>query len=70
MFELSVERMNLDKKEILIVGDRLETDIAGGQALGARTALVLSGVSTRQQVSGWNPQPDVIANDLTELISY
>jgi 4-nitrophenyl phosphatase len=68
MFELSAERMMLIKKEILVVGDRLETDIAGGQALGARTALVLSGVSTSQQVSNWNPQPDVVANDLQELI--
>jgi 4-nitrophenyl phosphatase len=70
MFDLSMERMKLSNRETLIVGDRLETDIAGGQALGARTALVLSGVSTRQQVSHWNPQPDLIANDLTQLISF
>jgi 4-nitrophenyl phosphatase len=69
MFELSAERMKLNINEILVVGDRLETDIAGGQALGARTALVLSGVSTPQQVSNWTPPPDVIAKDLTELIS-
>jgi 4-nitrophenyl phosphatase len=69
MFELSAERMGLNNKEILIVGDRLETDIAGGQALGARTALVLSGVSTSQQACNWKPAPDLIAKDLTELIS-
>jgi 4-nitrophenyl phosphatase len=69
MFDLSIERMKLSSKKILVVGDRLETDIAGGQAMGARTALVLSGVSTRQQVSNWDPQPDLIARDLTELIS-
>jgi 4-nitrophenyl phosphatase len=69
MFELSSDRMKLRKNEILVVGDRLETDIAGGQALGARTALVLSGVSTSQQASNWNPPPDIISTDLTELIS-
>ena len=69
MFDLSKERMKLSRDEILVVGDRLETDIAGGQAMGAHTALVLSGVSTSQQASNWNPQPDMIANDLTELIS-
>ena len=61
--------MELRKEEILVVGDRLETDIAGGQALGAHTALVLSGVSTSQQASNWNPPPDLIAKNLTELIS-
>jgi len=69
IFELSAERMNLNNNEFLVVGDRLETDIAGGQALGARTALVLSGVSTSQQASIWKPQPDVIVKDLTELVS-
>jgi 4-nitrophenyl phosphatase len=69
MFELASERMELNKSEILIVGDRLETDIAGGQAFGARTALVLSGVSTRQQASNWSPPPDLIASNLDHLIS-
>jgi 4-nitrophenyl phosphatase len=69
MFELASEQMKLNKSEILIVGDRLETDIAGGQALGARTALVLSGVSTRQQASNWSPPPDLIAINLDQLIS-
>lgn len=68
MFELSAERMGLSKDEILVVGDRLETDIAGGQAVGSRTALVLSGVSTLQQSLEWVPPPDLIAKDLSELV--
>jgi 4-nitrophenyl phosphatase len=68
MFELSAERMELGKNEILVVGDRLETDIAGGQAIGSRTALVLSGVSTLQQALDWVPAPDLIAKDLSELV--
>jgi 4-nitrophenyl phosphatase len=69
MFELPAVRMRLSKEEILVVGDRLETDIAGGQGAGNRTALVLSGVSTHQQAMQWTPPPDLIARDLTELIS-
>ncbi len=41
MLNLCVERMGISVREALVVGDRLETDIAGGQAIGARTALVL-----------------------------
>ncbi len=68
MFELSVERLDLHLEQVLITGDRLETDIAGGQAIGARTALVLSGISTRAQAEAWNPPPTVIAADLAELV--
>ena len=69
MLELAAERIGLTKDEVLVVGDRLETDIAGGQAMKARTALVLSGVSTRQQAEAWKPKPDSIAKDLDELTS-
>ena len=68
MFRLCAERMQLNMPEILMVGDRLETDIAGAQAVGARTGLVLSGVSTAEQAAHWQPQPDLIAQDLSSLV--
>ena len=68
MFTLAAERMGLEMPEILAVGDRLETDIAGGQGVGARTALVLSGVSTQEQAQQWKPQPDLIVKDLATLV--
>jgi 4-nitrophenyl phosphatase len=68
MLELAAQRMGLNKDEVLVIGDRLETDIAGGQAMQARTALVLSGVSRLEQLDQWNPKPDLIARDLTELV--
>ncbi|MBI5840059.1 MAG: HAD-IIA family hydrolase [Chloroflexi bacterium] len=68
MMELALERLGAKKEETLIVGDRLETDIAAGQAVGCPTALVLSGVSTREQAEAWRPQMDLIADDLASLI--
>lgn len=68
MFRLSAERMQLSMSEILVVGDRLETDIAGAQGVGARTAFVLSGVSTHEQGEQWRPRPDVVAQDLATLV--
>jgi phosphoglycolate/pyridoxal phosphate phosphatase family enzyme len=69
MFALCAERMHLEMRETLVVGDRLETDIAGGQAVGAHTALVLTGVSTAAQADAWQPRPDLIAQDLAALVS-
>jgi 4-nitrophenyl phosphatase len=68
MFEVAAERIGVGKEEVLVVGDRLETDIAGGQAWGARTALVLSGVCTADQARAWRPKPDIVAADLAELV--
>lgn len=68
MMELSLEILGTKKEETLVIGDRLETDIAAGQAVGCPTGLVLSGVSTRQQAEVWNPQIDLLADDLSALI--
>ncbi len=68
LMELSLEKLGMRKEETLVVGDRLETDIAAGQAVGCPTALVLSGVSTREQADLWRPQIDIIVDDLATLI--
>ncbi len=68
LFQLAAERMQLTKDQVLVVGDRLETDVDGGKAWGARAALVLSGVSSRQQLEGRRVQPDLVAPDLAHLV--
>ncbi len=62
MMHMALERLGTTPEETLVVGDRLETDIAAGQAAGCKTALVLSGVSTRQQAKDWQPAPDFIVD--------
>jgi 4-nitrophenyl phosphatase len=69
LIELACERLGTAKNETLVIGDRLETDIAGGQAAGCPVALVLSGVSTREMGEAWKPKVDVIAEDLAALVS-
>lgn len=69
MLQACLDRMGLQPGQALVVGDRLETDIAGGQAAGCKTALVLSGVSTRAQAEVWRPAVDHIAPDLEALLA-
>jgi 4-nitrophenyl phosphatase len=68
LMELSLEKLGTTRQETLVVGDRLETDIAAGQAVGCPTALVLSGVSTLEAADLWRPKVDIIARDLAELV--
>lgn len=69
LMELSLEKLGTKKDETLVVGDRLETDIAAGQSVGCPTALVLSGVSTQEQADEWMPKMDLVAGSLAELVS-
>lgn len=68
LMDLSLEKLETKKEETLVVGDRLDTDILAGQRVGCPTALVLSGVSTRDQAEGWKPEIDIIVDDLAALI--
>ena len=68
MYRVAMERMATLPKETLVVGDRAETDIIGAQALGCRSALVLSGVTTLEQAKAWQPTPDLIVADLNAVL--
>jgi len=68
MMYMALEKLGTSPNETLVVGDRLETDIAAGQAAGCKTALVLSGVSTMEQAKKWQPAPDFIFDDLAALL--
>lgn len=67
LMELALEILGTPRDRTLVVGDRLETDIAAAQAIGCPSALVLSGVSTRKQAESWNPPVDLILDDLSSL---
>lgn len=68
LMELALEKLGTAKESTLVVGDRLETDIAAGQEVGCPTALVLSGVSSKIQADAWKPAVDILADDLASLI--
>lgn len=68
LFEMALRGMGGDG-EVLVIGDRLDTDILAGIRLGAQTALVLTGVSTREEAEAGEIKPDYIFEDLPDLIA-
>jgi HAD superfamily hydrolase (TIGR01457 family) len=56
--------------EMLMVGDRLYTDIALGKTAGVKTALVLTGETKREDLKNALFQPDIICENLTDLLQY
>jgi 4-nitrophenyl phosphatase len=60
------EKTGFSPTEMMIVGDRLYTDIALGKA-GMRTALVLTGETHLEDLPSTPHQPDLILSDMFEL---
>ena len=68
MFDQALDYLGTSASRTLVIGDRLETDIACGQNTGCLTAVVLTGVTSRQMAEAWRPAPDLIADDLASII--
>ncbi|MBW3588931.1 MAG: HAD-IIA family hydrolase [Actinobacteria bacterium] len=56
----------LGSEGVLLVGDRLDSDIAGAKTVGWDSALVLSGVTGRN--SQMKPAPDFVLENLHEIL--
>jgi 4-nitrophenyl phosphatase len=67
MFQLAMSALGAPVQATAIVGDSLETDIRGGRALGLKTILLLSGVTSRQQLEQSELQPDLVYQDISAL---
>jgi NagD protein len=67
MAAVALERLGLPSRRCLLVGDRLETDIRMGQEAGMQTAVVLTGVTNREDVNEWDSPPDFVVENLGEL---
>ena len=68
MMEMALEQLNLSPQEIIMVGDRLSTDIAFGQNAGCATGLVLSGISSLDEAKNWKPKVNLVCENLEKII--
>lgn len=69
MFELCAAKLGLEPGQVLMIGDRLDTDILGANRIASRTALVLTGVSQREEIETTGIVPSIVTADLPELMA-
>ncbi|MGD0851853.1 MAG: HAD-IIA family hydrolase [Acidimicrobiales bacterium] len=63
-----LSRLGVEPEESVIVGDRLLTDIAMADELGMSSVLVLTGVTSLEDVARSDVHPDYVARSLLELL--
>jgi NagD protein len=67
MMRRAVKRLNATSRDTVIIGDRMDTDIIAGIEAEVDTVLVLSGVTTPENMLQFAYRPGIILKDLAEL---
>jgi HAD superfamily hydrolase (TIGR01450 family) len=72
MFGLALDKMGVPANKVLTIGDKLEEDIFGGNEIGTRTCLVLSGATSRSDIRLKKNayKLDFIIETISELIEH
>lgn len=72
MMNDAIAMLGLSADSVYVVGDNVHTDIRAGQAAVCKTVLVLTGITTRtnlsQQLAQAAVKPDYIYDDLSQLL--
>jgi len=64
----AMNKFKCEKEDIIIVGDRMDTDIVAGVESGIDTLLVLSGVTAMRDLAGFSFKPDFILPSVKSII--
>ncbi len=61
------QMLHAHAEDCVMIGDRMDTDIVGGLEAGMTTALVLSGVSSRESIERFPYRPDFVFDDVGSI---
>lgn len=68
MMRNALTKLECQREETVIVGDRMDTDMIAGIESEISTCLVLSGVSTRENIGRFAYQPDYILDGVGDIV--
>jgi len=67
MMRTALRTLNAHSENSVMIGDRLDTDIIAGTESGLRTILVLTGVTTREEVERYPYRPTWVRESIAEV---
>ena len=68
MMRTGLKLLKCHSSEAVMIGDRMDTDIISGLESGMSTALVLSGMSTKETIKTYAYQPTVVLNGVGDIV--
>lgn len=68
MMRSAIKYLGVHSEDTIMVGDRMDTDIAAGVQSGMNTILVLSGITRREDVDNYPYLPTEIVNSVADII--
>ena len=66
MFDIALDSMGMDRAGVLMVGDRVSTDIVGARQAGIPSVLVKTGEFKESDLTG-DVQPDFMVDAINEI---
>jgi len=67
MMRTALRTLNAHSESSVMIGDRMDTDVVAGIESGLRTILVLSGVTSREQVERFPYRPTWIRDSIADI---
>lgn len=67
MMRTALRKLNAHSEETVMIGDRMDTDMIAGIESGLRTILVLTGVTSREQVERFPYRPTWVRDSVAEI---
>ncbi len=69
-FQAGIEALQCPAESILMIGDDIESDVAGAQRCGMKGALVRTGKFRQEQLAASEILPDAVLDSIAELPRY
>jgi len=69
VFDVALESMGIQKHQVLMVGDRITSDISGAKTAGIKSILVKSGEFRERDLTG-EVQPDYVVESIKEVSGF
>lgn len=67
MMRMALNYLDVHSEETVMVGDRMDTDIYAGVTSGMDTILVLSGVTSREDITRYPYQPTMVLDSVMDI---
>jgi NagD protein len=68
MMRSALKRLGVKREDAVVIGDRMDTDVLCGLESEIDTLLVLSGITSRNEINNFPYRPKYVLNGVIDLV--